>query len=80
MECFTKWEVDETKVACKTQGIMGDPTDHKFLGMIHSNMISNCSITESAVKKANLIFGPDFAGVRGRTVRRPPKPVRIEYV
>jgi hypothetical protein len=48
--------------------------------MVQSNIISNCSITENAVKIANLIFGPDLAGVRGRTVRRPPKPVRIKYV
>jgi hypothetical protein len=42
--------------------------------------VSNCSITENVVKHANLIFRPDLAGVKGRTVRRPPKPVRIKYV
>jgi hypothetical protein len=31
-------------------------------------------------KNANLIFGPDVAGVNGRTVRRPPEPVHIEYM
>ncbi len=59
---------------------MGFPTDRKFLAMVRSNMISNCSITENSVKIANLIFRPDLAGVRGRTVRRPPEPVSIEYM
>jgi hypothetical protein len=80
MEGFTKREVEEAKAAREAQGMLGHPTDRKFLGMVCSNMISNCSITENTVKNANLIFGPDLAGVRGRTVRRPPEPVRIEYV
>ena len=33
-----------------------------------------------AVKNANVIFGPDLAGVRGRTVRRPPESVQTDYV
>jgi hypothetical protein len=43
-------------------------------------MISNCSITKNTVNNANLIFEPELAGVRGRTVRRPPEPVHIKYV
>jgi hypothetical protein len=43
-------------------------------------MITNCPITVSAAENANLIFGPDLAGVRGRTVRRPPDAVRTDYV
>jgi hypothetical protein len=43
-------------------------------------MISNCSITENTVNNANLIYGPNFTGVRERTVRRPLQPVCIEYV
>jgi hypothetical protein len=43
-------------------------------------MMSNCSITKNAIKNANLIFGPELAGVRGRTVRKPPEPVCIDYV
>jgi hypothetical protein len=80
MEGFTKCEVEEAKAARKAQGMLGHPTDSKFLGMVCSNMIPNCSITEKAVKNANLIFVPDLAGVRERTERRPPKPVCIEYV
>ena len=80
MEGFTEREVKETKAAGEAQGMLGHPTDREFLGMVHSNVIANCNITENNVKNANKIFGPDLAGVRGRTVRTTPDPVRIEDV
>jgi len=43
-------------------------------------MISNCPVTANAVKNAHQIFGPDLAGIRGRTVRRPPESVTTDYV
>jgi hypothetical protein len=78
MQGFTKRELEEAKAAHKAQGMLGHPMDPKFLEMVCSNMISNCSITENTVKNANLIFGPDLTGVRGRRVRRPPKPECIK--
>jgi hypothetical protein len=43
-------------------------------------MVGHPTNRESAVKNANLIFGPDLAGVRGRTARRPPEAVRTDFV
>jgi hypothetical protein len=43
-------------------------------------MITNCTVTESTVKNAHIIFGPDLAGVRGRTVRRAPESVRVDHI
>ena len=48
--------------------------------MVRANMLNNCNVTETAVKNANTIFGPELAGVMGRMVRRALDPVRIEYV
>ena len=79
-EGFTSREVEEARAAREAQGMMGHPTDRDFLGMVRANMITNCPVTVSASKNANLIFGPDLAGVRGRTVRRPPDAVRTDYV
>ena len=56
------------------------PTDRNFLGMVRACMITNCPVTVSAAQNANDIFGPDLAGVRGRTIRRPPEAVRTDYV
>jgi hypothetical protein len=65
MEGFTKQEVEEAKAAHEAQGMLGHPTDCKFLGMARSNMIANCDLTESAVKNAHAIFGPNLAGEGG---------------
>ncbi len=65
MEGFTKQEVEEAKAAHKAQGMLGHPTDREFLGMLCANMIANCNVTESAIKNAHIIFGPNLAGVRG---------------
>ncbi len=81
MEGFTKQEVEEARAMRKAQAMVGHPTtDCDFLGMVRANMIPNCSITPTAVKNANVIFGPDLAGVRRRVVRRPPESVRTDYV
>jgi hypothetical protein len=60
--------------------MLGHPTDRNFLGMVRGGMISNCPVTPTAVQNAHQIFGPDLAGIRGRTVRRPPDSVTTNYV
>ena len=65
---------------CKTQVMLGHPTDRDFLGMVRGGMISNCPVTANAVKNAHQISGPDLAGIRGRTVRRPAESVTTNYV
>jgi hypothetical protein len=80
MEGFTKQEVEEAKAAREAQKMLGHPTNHKFLGMVRSNMVANCDVTESAIKNAHAIFGLNLAGVRGRTVRIAPESVRVDHI
>jgi hypothetical protein len=70
MEGFTKREVEEAKAVHEAQGMLGHPTDRKFLGMVRLNKIANFDVTESAIKNAHAIFGPNLTGVRGGTVRQ----------
>ncbi len=60
--------------------MLGHPTEREFLGTVRANMINNCNVTETAVKNAHTIFGPELAGLRGPTVRQAPDPVRIEHL
>ena len=41
-----------------------------FKGMVHHKMIKYCSATSHDVKNAYKIFGPDLAGIRGKTKRK----------
>jgi hypothetical protein len=79
MEGFTKCEVKEAQKAREAQAMLGHPTNHDFLGMVCGGMISNCPVTANAVKNTHQIFGLDLAGVRGRTVRRPPESVTTDF-
>ncbi len=79
MEGFIRRKVEEAQKACKVQAMLGHPTNHDFLGMVRDSMISNCPVTANAVTNDHQIFGPDLAGVRGRTVRRPPESVTTDY-
>ncbi len=80
MEGFTWREVKEACAAREVQAMVGHPTDWDFLRMVRANYILNCPVKETAVRNAKSIFGPDLAGVRGRTVRRPPEAVRTDFV
>ncbi len=77
---YTKREFDKARKAWEAQAMIGHPTDQDFLGMVCANMILNCPIKDTAVINANRIFGPDLAGVRGRTVRETPALVTTNYV
>ena len=80
MDCFTKREVKDACAARKAQAMLGNPTNCKFLGMVHNNMITSCPVTPTTVTNAHNIFGPDLTGVRGRTVRETLAPVTTNYV
>jgi hypothetical protein len=43
-------------------------------------LIANCSITSKDISNARMIFGPDLASIRGKTVRQAPEPVVTDYV
>ncbi len=60
--------------------MLGHPTNHNFLGMVHGSMISHYPVTVNAVSNAHQIVGSDLAGRRGRTVQRPPESVTTDYV
>ena len=80
MDGFTEHEIKDARAACKAHAMLGHPTNCKVLGMVHYNMNTSCPMTPSTLTNAHTIFGPDLAGVRGRTVRRPPDAVTTEYV
>ncbi len=80
LEGYTAREIEDVPAAQAAQAMLGHPMGRDFLGMVHANLIDNCPVTKSAVINANQIFGPDLAGVRGQTVRRPPESVMTNYV
>ena len=59
---------------------IGCPSIKDYKMMIRNNYIHNCPVTEEDVKIAEDIFGPSIYGLKGKTVRRTPKQVVVDYV
>jgi hypothetical protein len=79
-EGHMKGDIPQAKEAQRLQGIVGNPTDKEFKGMVRGNLITNCPITVQGIDNANCIFGPNLANLRGKTIRTKPEHVHIEYV
>ena len=60
--------------------LLGLPLDRYFENMVRSNMIVNCPVTFSDVKNDKPIFGPDITSLKGKSVRRKPASVVMDYV
>jgi hypothetical protein len=79
-EGHTKRNIAKAKEAQRLQGMVGNPTDKEFKGMVRERLITDCPVTVQEVENANRIFGPDLAYLRGKTIRTKPEHVCIEYV
>ena len=75
-EGFTKREIEKAILARKVQSRIGHPPDGRFKEIVSlsENGLKNCPIDVSNIDVSNAIFGPNRAGLKGRTTRK--KPVR----
>ena len=80
LEGHTRHEIEKANEARRLQGMIGNPTEREFEGMVREKLIANCPVTVQDVHNANRIFGPDLANLRGKTTRTKPDHVRVDYV
>jgi hypothetical protein len=79
-EGYTKRKVLEAKEARRAIGMIGNPSEEDFKGMVRGNMIKNCPVTPDAITNARAIFDPNLPSLRGKTVWKTPAPVVSDYV
>ncbi len=79
-EGYTRHDIERAKEAQRIQGMIANPTEREFAGMVREQLLTNCPITVHNVDNANRIFGPDLANLRGKLSRTKPERVRVEYV
>jgi hypothetical protein len=77
---YTRRQVDAAREARALYGKVGHPSIRDFKAMIANNMITNCPVTVNDVDRAEHIYGKDIAALKGKTVRKTPKPVVVDYV
>ena len=74
-EGFTEREVRDAKLSRWVQSMVAHPSDTEFQQMVSARYLSDCPVNETAVSNSVTIFGPNIAGVRGKTVRWKPERV-----
>ncbi len=67
-EGYTKRKVLEAKEARCAMGMISNPSEENFKGIIRGNVIKNCPVTSDAITNAHTTFGPDLPSLRGKTV------------
>ncbi len=76
---YTRHDVERAREAQRIQGMIGNPTEREFAGMVREKLLTNCPITVCDVENANQFFGPDLANLSGKTTRAKLDHVRVEY-
>ena len=71
-QAFTRREVQGADNARTLYRHIGRPSQQRFEQYIRKGLIRNCPITLADVQRANDIYGPDIAYVKGKTTQKPP--------
>jgi hypothetical protein len=77
---YTRHDIKRAKEARHIQGMIANPTEKEFAGMVCERLLTNRPITVRNVDNANRIFDPDLANLRGKTTRTKPERVRGKNV
>ncbi len=76
---YTRQDVKRTREARRIQGMIANPTEREFTGIVCENFLTNCPITVCNVDNANQIFGPNLANLRGKKTSAKPDHIRVKY-
>ena len=77
---FTKKQIQQATKACRKMGMIGAPTECEYQALVSLDLLKDCPITNTDIVNAHKIFGPDFANIRGKMVRRKPEHVNTDIL
>ena len=80
MKGYTLRQRERAKAARKLYHNVGTPTIESFKALLRSNIIQNCLVTVEDVTIADKIYGPDISSLKGKSMRRKPKPVKKDTI
>ncbi len=66
IEGYTCHKVERVREVRRIQGMIANPTEREFAGMVHEQLLTNCPVTVRDHDNANQTFGPDVANLRGK--------------
>ena len=74
---FTAREVKKADVARALYRRIGFPGYKRYINAVRNGCIMNCPINIDDIKRSIHIYGPDVAGIKGKTTRRKPKALEM---
>ena len=77
-EGYSQRQLEQARVAKDLYTKVGHPSQQDFKAMVAGGMILNCPVTVVDVIRAEKIYGPSIAALKGKTVRSSPKKVVTE--
>lgn len=69
-EGFIKAQITRAIKAYKLQAVKGSPAKAYFEGIVLGKLIEDCPVDVNDLQNAHIIFDPNLADLRGRTVKR----------
>ena len=79
-EGYPKQEVERAIAARHLQAMIGSPSQSDIEGMVCANMIHDTNLKLSGCQCSHDIIGKNLIDVRGKTVRKKPERVEVDYV
>ena len=80
MEGYSQQQIERAKKVKDVYVMIGYPTITDFKATLQKNMLMNCPYTVEDIDNATNIFGPDIHVLKGKTTRKQPISVRMDYV
>ena len=71
---YTRRQLEAADDARRLHRLMGRPSPTRFHAMLANNSILDCPITVDDARRADAIYGPDVAYLKGKTVSQPASP------
>ena len=68
---FTRRELEGADQARRLYCTIGRPSQRKFEAILDRGSILNCPVTKADAQRANIIYGPDLAYLKGKTTEHP---------
>jgi len=77
---YTKRQVEAARAARELARAMGYPSNASMIKLLQSGAIINVPTTVSDLQRAEAIYGPDIAALKGKTKRRKPNTAKFEHI
>jgi hypothetical protein len=77
---FSRREIKAADVARELYRKIGRPAETEFQRILKQHLIMNCPVTPEDATRAQLIYGPDIAVIKGKTTRSAAAPRAATFV